>query len=473
MPLSNKDLSDIAREYATAKSDQADDKAAIPNIQEQITKKESQAERVYIPYNNAQIERATPYETEHRWLDGTTYTTITTQQITDAGNRTTGNIFFPLSWSKSNAMLTANGNGNPKTNSGNNESIVLSNTVENQGLISQIDLLRNGQSSARPTDNLDLAYSPGSPTIEVNDTGHTNGNLLYISGSGTSALVRITNVVGTTLTITEIIAPQNTISIGGTVVENIPGFTNSERNTLTSSSYQNILTNLTNRIISSAALWNTALNNQLAQLNINIDAAAQITTTKTNVNTAKTAYDVWFALSNTGASGKFVDTSLNDLATAYNTRTSQIPVRASQITTALGSVSQDAEGNYSGNGVYLQRFKTLNFLINGANGPLFELNGLRAAKTNFEQKVTNTADKLATYNNIVRYGAFTADPTGAVVKVDGASQFSNGENVLLTGNDLPSIQCTVNLVSGSNITLNITIPKEYTKASKAGIIKAV
>lgn len=475
MPLSNKDLSDIAKEYAVAKGDQGDAKEALPNIQAEILKKQDQASRVYIPYNNAHIERITPYETEHRWLDGTTYTTITQSQI-ETVDPTTGkaSYFFPLNWEFNNAKLSTNANGNPKTTSINSESYVLNSNIENNGLIALTTLLRNGQSSAVLSDVLSTSYSPGDPTIEVNNSGHTNGNLLYISGSGTSALVRITNVATTTLTITEIIAPANTINaISSSVVENIVGFTNAERNTLISSTYQRILTELTNRIITSAGVWNTALNNQLAQLNVNIDAEAQITAAKTNVNNAKTGYNTWLALSNTGVSGKFVDTSLNNLASAYNTKYSLLASRVSQITTALGSVSQDAKGNYSGVGLYLQRFKCLNFLINGSDGPLFAVEGLKKAKTTFEEKVSNVTDKLATFSNLVRYGAATADPTTNTIVIDNASSFSVADKVKLTGNDLPTIDATISSISGSSVVLNITIPKQYTKSTKAGIIKSI
>lgn len=474
MPLSNKDLSDIAKEFAVAKQDMGDDKNAIPNIQAQVTKKDEQTERIYILYNDAHVERVTPYETEHRWIDGTTYSTITQSQIETFGTDGRVAYFFPVSWAKSNPQLQANGNGNPHSSSGNSESFVLNTTIENQGLISTIGLLRNGQSSGAASRVLNLSYSPGASTIELSlSSTFTNGNLLYIAGSGTSALVRITNVSGTTITISEIIAPASTIAIGGSVVENIPGFTNSERNTLTSATYQRILSQLVIRIKAAALLWDTALSNQLAQLNINIDAPAQVTTAKTNVTTARSAYSTWFALTDTGAAGKFVDTSLNNLATAYNARNSLFTSRVSEITTALGSVSQDAEGAYSGTGLYLQRHKCLGFLINTANGPIYQANGLKAAKTNFEDKVKSTADKLATFSNLVRYAGSTKDPVGNSMEVDGASQFLANDAVTLTANDQPSLDCTVTSVSGKNVVLSITIPKEYNKASKAGIIKRV
>lgn len=477
MPLSNQDLCNIAKEFAVSKSDQADDKAAIPNISEQISKKEEQAVRGYIPYNNAHVERITPYEMEHLWLDGTTYSTITQSQI-ETFSPTSGkcSYFFPDTWTKSNAQLTANGNGNPKTTSPNSESGILNDTLENQGLIAQINLLRNGQINSRPSDNLVTSYSPGATSITVNNSTHTVGNLLYISGSGTSAVVRIASIsisTTTVLGITEIIAPATTIGINGLVVENIAGFSNSERASLISSSYQRILTELSNRIISSAALWNTAMINQFSQLGLNIDSASQINAAKSAISTAQTGYNNWLSLSTTGSSGKFVDTSLNNLATYYNTRNSFFATRIAQITAALGTVSQDSQGNYSGNGLYLQRFKCLNFLINLSNGALYQVNGLKTAKSTFEQKVANGADKLATYSNITRYSSFTADPVGSSVKADNLSQFIVNDSVLLTANDLPGIQCQIISISGTTVTLSIQIPKEYTKSAKAGIIKSV
>jgi len=473
MALSNLDLSDIAKEFAVAKSDQTDDKAAIPNIQEQVTKKDEQTARIYILYNNAHIERVTPYEVERRWLDGTTYATITQSQIETFGADGRVAYFFPVSWTKSNPQLQANGNGNPQTSNTNSESFVLNASLENQGLISQIDLLRNGQAGAASR-VLDLAYSPGATSIELTlSSSFTNGKVLYIAGSGTSALVRITGIAGTTISISEIIAPASTIAIGGSVVENIPGFTNGERNTLTSGSYQRILTQLTNRIKTTAALWDTALANQITQLKINIDEPAQVTAAKTSATNARTAYSTWFALTDTGASGKFVDTSLNNLATSYNSRNSGIATRVGQITAGLGSVSQDAEGVFSGGGNYLQRHKCLGFLINTANGPIYQANGLKAAKTNFEDKVKSTADKLATFSNLVRYAGATKDPVGSTLIVDGASQFAPSDAVILTANDLASIECTIVSISGSSIVLSATIPKAYTKATKVGIIKRV
>jgi len=481
MPLSNKDLSDIAKEFAVAKGDLGNDKNAIPNIQTQVSAKDEQASRIYVLYNNAHVERITPYETEHRWIDGTTYTTITQSQIETFGTDGRSTYFFPTSWTKSNPQIQANANGNPKTSSINSESSVLNNTIASNGLISQINLLKNGitGSNATTTTQNTLYNIPAgivsNMQIDVQSTsGFSAGQFIYINLGSSSGLYLLDSVTSQHLFISSVIPSQlGFSSVGATIRNTVVGFTNSERQTLISNLYQELLTNLTNRIKNAATLWDTALTNQLSQLNINIDQPSQIASAKTSVNAAKSAYSVWFALSDTGSSGKFVDTSLTNLATAYNNRISGFASRTNQITAALGSVSQDAEGVYSGTGNYLQRFKCLGFLINTANGPIYQANGLKAAKTNFEDKVKSTTDKLATFSNLVRYAGSTKDPVGNTLEVEGVSQFAINDAVVLTANDKASIECTITSILGNIVTLSATIPKEYNKASKVGIIKKV
>lgn len=474
MPLSNKDLTDIAKEFGVTNSEVTDDKSSLPPIADEILKKEQQTARLNVLYRDSNDERVVPYQIEKQWLNGVISNPITQNQINAAAARADGNIFFPNSWSKSNAMLTSSANGNPTSNTLNNESTFISGSIENNGLLSMIDLLTNGQSSSIGTNNLNIAYSPGATSITL-DFGETQtvGKLLYIAGSGTSALVRVTGASLANINIQEIIPPANTIT-SGSVVENIPGFSNSNRQTLTNSTYQRILTELTNNISSAVNSFKTCLQNQLTQLNLNIDNPSQTNTAKTNVNSGISGADIWLALSNTGVSGRFVDSSLNNLISVLNTRSSQIPSRLSQISSNLGTVSQNANGDYSGNGAYLQRFKSLNFLINSANGPMYQVNALKTSQTLFNQKIANSLDKLATFSNITRYGAFAEDSkTLPTIKITGAQAFAVSNVVLITGNDLPGIEATIIAISGDNVTLSKTIPKEYTKAVKAAIIKRI
>jgi hypothetical protein len=481
MPLSKKDLSELAKEFQKTKEEQASAKATLPDLDNQVKEKEEQAKRIRIAYDNANLERVIPYQLEHRWLNGTNYTNITDQQISDAGNRVDGNLFFPNDWKFNNAKLSPSANGNPKNTLNDNEISNFNNTLELSGLSALISFILSGQNSSAASGVLQNSYSSGQNSIFVSSLFHTSNNLGLLSGSGTSSLVRITSfspapgeIPGSIVSIQEIIAPENTIA-NGSFVENFNGFSELERQNLTSSSYQNILIQISNRIKNSVNIWKTYLDNQLVELNKNIDAKSEVDNAKAILNSSLNAINNWIALPDTGATGKFLNANLNTLTQKISERTTFIPTRVSQITNALGLVSQNSnpKADYSGSGVYLQRFKSLNFLINSADGPLYQIYGLGQAKGNFEDKVANAADKTSTTSNIARYASFVENTSPTSVKVDNAKSFNVNDDVLITGNDLPPLEAKILQISSNVVSFDIEVPKEYSKESKSGIIKAI
>lgn len=458
---------------------------SVKNANDSTVQIQKDREEQYKKYVNFKLfydkfnDTITQYETERRWLDGTTYTAIPYSQIEEAAKRSAGNAHYSGSWDKLAPQITTNINGNPQTNSGSNENIVLNDTFVNKGLLALLSFITTGQSSGVASNSLDTAYSPGAPDIELVSGTQTVGKYLFISGSGTSAMVLVTNAVTTTITITEIIPPTGTIAIGGSVVENIPAFTNTELNFLTSTLYQNILTNLTNFVITAVANWKTAVTNQLAQLNLNTDpnATAEITAAKTAANTALTAINVWQALPNTGTTGldsKFTANNLANLATAYGARNTFRPTRVNQITGALGSATQDGEGKIGGTGLYSQRFKSISLMINTVDGPWYlYFIKLKLIDTN-KQTVQNEQGKQELFGTSVRSAAFTANGTGSnTVSVRSSSGFSIGNTVLVLANALDDIQATITGISGNNITLSKPIPNSFTLLLKATIVKAI
>ena len=267
--------------------------------------------------------------------------------------------------------------------------------------------------------------------------------------------------------------------MGSSVVENIPAFTNTERNTLVSTLYQNILTTLTNRIITRVATWKTVLQNELAQLNANGDPdnAAQITAAKTAVNSAITAINVWQALPNTGTLGtdsEFTNNNLANLAIEYNARNAFRPTRVNQITVALGIATQDSEGNIGGTGIYSQRFKSISLMINSIDGPLFQYYSKLKLIAVSKQVVQNEQGKLEIFSTSVKSAPFAVNGSGAnVVAVRSSAGFTIGNIVLVLANSQDDIQATITGISGNNITLSKPIPNSFTLLGKATIVKAV
>lgn len=399
MGFSNLDLANIAKEIATVTTAAAAAKAALPVLAAASAAKSDSAGTTTLLWTSANDNKAVPYETERSFLDGNTATPITMGQITDAAQRTATNIFFPAGWTLSNAKLIASGNGNPFTTNASNES------AEIALLTANINLLVNGQSSGVGSDTLFSGYAPGSPIITVENGGQTVGSYLLISGGGSSALVKVNTVTPNggnyDIAITEVVPPAGNIPDSSTVLSNIPGFTNSERQSLTSGSYQSVLTYLTNQVNANVTAWNTALSNQLTQLNANTDTASGVATAKTNVGNAQTSIATWNGYPNTGAGSKYSDTGLNFLSPVYGTRSSAISGRVAEIVAALGSVTQDSLGNYSGAGVYYLRFKALNMLINGADGAMYEAHGATTVNGLFEAKIGNAMDKISMFKDLL------------------------------------------------------------------------
>jgi hypothetical protein len=326
-------------------------------------------------------------------------------------------------------------------------------------------------------DTLDASYSPGASTIDVNSGGQTNGSLLIISGSGTSALVRITNVAGLTLTITEIIPPAGTIAIGGSVRQNIVGFTNTERNLLTSSLYQNVLTQLTSKISTRIGLWETSVLNQQSALNSNEDTDANITAAKTDATNTLTDIDTWQVLPNTGTLGtdsKYTDNNLLTITNRVTSRNSFRTTRVGQITSSLGAATQDAEGVISGTGFYSQRFKSISLLINLIDGPLSSFYGKDIIMAAAQQAQQNELGKQDIYNSRIKATKFKQNATGTTsISVVNSAGFAISNAILVIAENLPDIQATITAISGNNITLSVPVPADYVVGVKAAIVKEV
>ena len=75
----------------------AQESLAQNKIDKQIAFDKNETRKIFFDEENA---KADSYQTERRWLDGTTYVPIVYSQVDDAAQRKTGNIFFPPDWTK-------------------------------------------------------------------------------------------------------------------------------------------------------------------------------------------------------------------------------------------------------------------------------------------------------------------------------------------------------------------------------------
>lgn len=456
-----------------------DTQAQLAGVKADLLAKDGSV-KIFFDKFNLQVDS---YQNERRWVDGTTYSNIIESDITNAAQRAPGNKFLPTdgSWLNFQPKLHDSATGVPTSSSPDYELEIFSKPIETNGLTALLVFMLSGQTSAVIDDVLAADYIPGSGTMEVTTGGQTVGNLIMVEGGGFSGLFLVTAVTTvTTLTVTEVVVPDGTLPMTtSNVLENILAFTNTERNTLTSTLFQNVLTSIANKITASVLLWETAIDAQLTQLNANSDSrspqATEITNAKNDINNAKSIIDNWQSLPDTGTLGndsKFVTVNLTPLQAEVTARTSYSSARNSEITTALGTLSQAGNGTYSGNGVYHERFKQIDLRINAAGGPLTEYYEKNMADSALSQIATTATNTQTTYDSELRTEKLSADGNGTdTVTVGSVTGLAIGNTIFLVSDTQPELTGTILNISGMNIQLSFTVSNLYKIAERARIYK--
>lgn len=425
---------------------------------------------------------ANAYQTEHRWINGTTYTTVVNSDLEDAAQKKPGNKHFATdgSWLNFQPKKHSSSEGLPTSLSGGHELEIFTKNIEDGGLTALLDFLINGQTSGVANDTLGAAYIPGSGNMTVTSGGQTVGNLIIVEGGGFSGLFLVDSVTGPVLTVTEVFPPDGVLPMTtSTVKENIIAFTNSERNTLTSTDYENVLDQLANAIIASVLSWETILNNQLAQLNANNDSrnpqVSEIAAAIADITNAKNIIDYWQALPDTGVTlldSKFVNANIIPIQNEVTDRTAYSTTRMSEITTALGNISQSGDGTFSGVGIYYERFNQINLRINLVGGPLTEYYEKNLATSALNQIADTATSTSAAYNTELRTEPLSASANGSnTIVVASITGFAVGNSIYVMADTLTELSGTITAINGLNVTLSFSVPNTYTTALKARLYK--
>lgn len=454
-----------------------DTTAQLATVKTDLQNQDNSLKIFFDKYNDI----ANHYQNERKWVDGTTYATVTNADVDTSAKKSPGNKFFPTdgSWIKYQPKKHASAEGSPTTNSPDNELEVFTKAVELGGLTTLLDFLLNGQTSAVTDDALSVAYVNGSGTMTVNTGGQTVGKLIIVRVGLISGLFLVTAAVGPTLTVTEVIPPNGTLTMGAIIEENITAFTNTERNTLVSTNYQNVLTELTNKIAAAVTLWQTALNNQLTELNANGDTrspqAAQIIAAKASVNSALSTITTWQALPDTGTTltdSKYVNVNITPIQNKVTSRTTDAGSRNTEITTALGSITQNPDGTFTGVGIYYLRFVQIDTRINLAGGPLTEYYEKSGATDALGQIANNANTRSATFGQELRVEPFAQSANNTnTFPVASVTGFAVSDTIFVMADGLTELTGTISAINALNITVSFIVPSTYKKDIRVRIYK--
>jgi hypothetical protein len=226
----------------------------------------------------------------------------------------------------------------------------------------------------------------------------------------------------------------------------------------------------------SVGQWTSYLTPQQSALTAN-DAqapdAAEISSALVDVNGMISDITTWSALPVYGVgTSRFCDAQLPLIQNGITNRTSQIPARAAQIITRLGSVSQAGDGSFTGTGQYHNFFTNVNIRVNKANGTLRNYYQMDLIIATFDQSIANITAQAARDSSTFTIKEFSANGNGTTtVSLTDTSGLVLLDSMKITSNTQPVIDVIIQGIFGLNVTLDVAIPSTYTQSDKARLVK--
>lgn len=447
-------------------------------------------------FYNPPYAQAALYETEGEQINGSISATYTNGTISPyvAGDMSTsantpgavGATFFPSTYSGlvPDPIPAINGIAHPTGTDARYEGNIITNSLINQGLSQSINLIENGITGTATASTTTTGSIAGgvivSATVTVASILNFHANdYLYINQSSHSGVYQIISVGVGSLTIKSVFPSASGFTTGAAVNNTVVGFSEGERESLVSVSYQEILTNVSTAISGFVTEWYGKVNNQITALTAQQETrSTQMTQNAAALsadNTALSTINAWIALPNTGVSGKYASASLSPLITLISTREGFATGRITDITTALGSVV--VTGNtFSGvaGSPYYERYKWLNNRINRISG-----SATRYFQANNGMGYLTT---LSTNNDMLQtdYSAFFL--TKAIAVLDGTniiqlkdySGINPGDSLTVLSETQPEItRGVVSLMGTNQLKLDQPIPNTYQITDIARVFKTL
>lgn len=452
--------------------------------------------RVFYDFHDA---RAKSYENEGRQMDGL-IPALYSEGVIDpfsAGDvsssaKAPGSaaaVFFPFTppyeFFIPKIINSVNGRTNPTGTDARRELNILSNAVVYDGLTEMIFRLENGitgaaSATANTTTNIAAGVITGFVLTVDDTTNFAVNELVYINNGAASGIYKITAIdPGISLTIDSVVHSQVGISSGALVDNTVVAFTNTERENLTSTLYQEILTNITNRISALITEWEGKVDSQITHLTgNNEDRATQVSQNSTalsDVNNTKSIIDTWQALPNTGVGAKYTTTGISPISAEITARQTFIPTRLTQIGVALGSVSQTGN-DYSGvaTSPYFERYKWLNIRINKSSGSARRFFAADDGQNFLGMLVADNNAVKGEYDAYFLTKAITFIDDTVIVNINSVSGLSVGNTVTVLSETQPEISRAIMEILGTTqLRLDRSIPNSYQVSDLARLFKTL
>lgn len=419
------------------------------------------------------------YHDEKKHKDGVAKTPYLFQTLDDSAAQRPGNLHYPTSpiWAQMKPKIHDSVSGLPTSPFTPYE------IAQHPIITAAIALLKTGFTDGAVDTMLTTAYVMGTD-IEVDDAGIAVGNRIVIDQAGVSlyATVLAVKPPSTTgaadLELDVVVPPAGVLGIGATVRNFSPGFTNVERESGITTYAPEVMAYFEAQLLSTVGIWETTLDGQMTALNL-LDAGGAENTQrdaeKTSITNAKTAIDTWQSAPATGVgTGRYGDTALAPVEAQVTARTSAAPARITEIGTALGSVSQTPDGEFSGTGHYFSLFKWVDIRASKAGGTLFAYYNFDLILKYIDAKIATAIGQKAEYDAKMSVKKLTEDSDGtAFVKVDDATGLGVSDAIQIVHDDpTPAVfSATILSIASLVIELSANVPAGFLVDKRARLIK--
>lgn len=367
---------------------------------------------------------------------------------------------------------------------------ILTNADTAVGLTQVLNYLLNGISGGGGTS---VVVTPGfvGPNVSITNGDGANfsvNDFIYISDTTRSGIYQITSITpGSLMADPDVLGVLNIFpaainpAVGATVKNTVPGFTDSERTSLTSTVYQEILNHLTAKILSLISTeWFNKLGTQITQLGLQNDSRAtqlaENASALSNDTSSQGIITAWVALSNTGVGGKYTDIGLSTIQSLITIRQATIPLRVAEITTAVGNVVNNGDGTFSGvlTSTYYNRYKWLNNRINRASGSARRFFDIDAGSSFIATMIANNASIAADYDTYFLTKAITQNNGEIILFTTDITGLTISDTITIVSETQPEISRTIiNLYGNNQVQLNAPIPITYIQEDIVRLFKTL
>jgi len=411
------------------------------------------------------------YHAEYIQLSANQKTNYADIEIDKAARKSESPHFPVPTWTKLVPMVIPSNNGNPV-------STVQALTEQNKmfEIPPVIQMLKSGFNDGAGSWSGDVVGS-SIESITVNISSLSVGNRIYVTSGSNTFAAEITEVDIATEAITFTVLFGTSSNGPTTFTRYFSGFTDNQRSGIDPIGTQiGVYNDLRSRIIEAVNNWKSSVSAELIALNQNPDLPprkSRVTTARIRASDSVGVIDAWLALPDLAVGGITTNQELSSIENELLDSASFCNLRSNEIVSDLGSVSQTPDGLYTGSGVYLELFKTIDLRAASGTGSLSKFYDSDSGIVFFDKKIRSAEAQLAQYESAIQVNKLASDAgigqdTFTVQDVTG---LSITDEIKIMDNDSIVFTRSITQIAGLDVRLSSGIPVAITVGRLARICK--